>query len=176
MTLASGNKRIPRHKQCQIITQCQRPLIFQTSSRRRRPIGGIQQFLGAFATTSAISCDSICHTLGRPIWHSTLLRWRLLLSENECTILDGVKVEGQRWSPRSPHVGHREEVADIRVEYLFSKDTDKVESLDKRKVIRTFWNTIRAASSVVAGVRSAARTALKACASLRRVAISWAVV
>lgn len=45
--------------------------------------------------------------------------------------------------------------------------------LGKGGQVRTFWNTMRAASSVVVGDRSAERTALKACASFRRVAISW---
>ena len=45
--------------------------------------------------------------------------------------------------------------------------------LGKGGQVRTFWNTMRAASSVVVGDRSAERTVLKACASFRRVAISW---
>lgn len=55
------------------------------------------------------------------------------------------------------------------------KQTD-ISEIGCVKVVHTFWNTIRAASPVVAADRSAARTVLKAWASLRRVAISWAII
>jgi len=81
-----------------------------------------------------------------------------------------------RGGARERHMSAIERRLRISESNTFFKEEHKGQNvtLDKERVDLAFWNTIRAASPVLVGDRNAARTALKAWASFRRVAISWA--